>query len=516
MAVAAALEKIVADALVRVGFAGKALTLVVGVSGGSDSSALLHCLCRLRERHSFQIHVAHLNHDFRGVEADDDAEHVASVAREMGLNATIEKWDPEEFRRKHPSRVNSSFEDLAREMRYSFLAQVARSMAAAAVVVGHTGDDQAETVLLHLLRGSGLHGIAGMAELSPWPWPGEGNEIFLFRPLLEASKSSTVAYCQEIGIPYREDSGNYLARFTRVRVRRELLPLLEAEYNPRVKDSLVRLARTASQELDFLEREADRVWPQLAQDIDGSIYIDLRRLEEVHPALQALIFRRAYQGVKGDTRRLQEAHLRRLIELSRDAKSGLTISLPQGIKAHRTYFHLVLSHQAQLPCPLPALEGEHLINTPGDNKQTAATLASGWRVTVSYADPGASPLDGIGPPVPPRAKGEPLAGTDKLWTGNAWTVSLAPEVLAGGLILRSRRPGDRFQPLGMDLEKKLQDFFTDSHTPRSWRDRVPLLVTDGGIAAVAGHRVAQWARVTGDNSTSNSLFWVTIEINIRP
>ena len=141
MAVATALERIVADALARVGFSGQDLTLVVGVSGGPDSSALLHCLYRLQERHSLRVHPAHLNHDFRGAEADDDAEHVAAAARDLGVEATIEKWDPEEFRRQHPGRVNSSFEDLAREMRYSFLAEVAGSLGAAAVVVGHTLDD---------------------------------------------------------------------------------------------------------------------------------------------------------------------------------------------------------------------------------------------------------------------------------------------------------------------------------------------------------------------------------------
>jgi tRNA(Ile)-lysidine synthase len=509
MAVAAALEKIVAGALVRAGFSGKGLTLVVGVSGGPDSSTLLHCLCRLQERLSFKVHLAHLNHDFRGSEADDDAEHVAALAHGLGVDATIEQWDPEEFRRHNSGRVNSSFEDLAREMRYSFLGEVAASVGAAAVVVGHTGDDQAETVLLHLLRGSGLHGLAGMTELSPWPWPGDGTGFSLFRPLLAATKSGTVSYCRELGISFREDSGNYLPRFTRVRVRRRLLPLLEAEYNPRVKESLIRLARTAAQGLDFLEAEAGRVWPQLSQDIQGSIYIGLGRLREVHPALQALILRRGYQALKGDTRRLNEAHIRRLFDLCLGAKSGLRISLPQGINAYRTYFHLVLSHLAELPCPLPELDGEHPIEIPGDDRGSVTTSASGWRVSVGYASPNASPDNATGATrgESHRPDAEPLA-----WTGRPWTLALAPEVLKGGLILRSRRPGDRFQPLGMEHEKKLQDFFSDSHTPRSWRDRVPLLVTQGGIAGVVGHRAANWALGTRAETTSDHKVLVTLSI----
>ena len=505
MALAVALEKIVAGALVRVGFSGKALTLVVGVSGGPDSSALLHCLCRLRLHHSLQLHVAHLNHDFRGAEADDDAEHVAALARGVGLDATIEKWDPEEFRGKRPGRGKSSFEDLAREMRYSFLAQTARSIGAAAVVVGHTADDQAETVLLHLLRGSGLHGIAGMSELSTWPWPIEGAGLSLFRPLLAASKTDTVSYCNALGLAYREDSGNLLSRFTRVRVRRELLPQLAAEYNPKIRDSLVRLAGTAALQLDFLQSEVSRVWPQLSRDIDGAIYIELEKLGEVHPAVQALIFRQAYQGIKGDVRGLQETHLRRLTGLVQDSRSGRTVDLPQGIKAHRTYQHLVLSHGANLPCPLPALNGEHVINTPNTRNETAITLTSGWRVTVGYTEPDPGP-DLRGP--------QPEAAAILPWEGQRWTVPLAAEALIGGLKLRSRRPGDRLQPLGMDRQKKLQDFFTDSHTPRSWRNRVPLLVTDLGIAAVVGYRAAQWAQGKDKTSLSKDTIWVTIELEL--
>ena len=513
MAIAGDLEKIVADALVRVGFSGKSLTLVTGVSAGPDSSALFHCLYRLQEQHSIQVHLAHLNHDFRGDEADEDAVHVAAMAQHLGIPATIEKWDPEEFRAQHPGRVSSSFEDLAREMRYSFLAGVAASVGAAAVAVGHTGDDQAETVLLHLLRGAGLHGIAGMAELSPWPWPGEGDGFSLFRPMLAASKSATVSYCQELGIPFREDSGNFLPKFTRVRVRRRLLPLLEAEYNPQVKESLLRLARTAAQELDFLESEVSRIWPQLSQEMGGSIYVDLVRFEEIHAALQALVIRRAYQELKGDTRRLKESHIRRLIDLCRNAKSGLTISLPQGIKAHRTYYHLVLSPLAQLPCPLPPLQGEQLVRMPGEMGQSATTLVSGWRVTVSHASPGANPrnVTDTGSGDFQQMNRDPLA-----WTGQPWQVSLATDALAGGLIMRSRRAGDRFQPLGMGHEKKLQDFFTDSHTPASWRDRVPLLVTEAGIAAVTGHRAAQWALGKENDGTLDYQNMVIIKLELRP
>ena len=507
MSKTAGLETELAAALTRAGFSGTTRMLLVGISGGPDSSALLHCLTRLRQHDSFGLHAAHLNHDFRGAEADDDAEHAAAFARDLGVPATVEKWDPLEFQRDNPERRNSSFEHLAREMRYSFLAKTAKTVGAAAVVVAHTADDQAETVLLHLLRGSGLHGIAGMSELAPWPWPAEGLGLFLFRPLLAVSKQDTAAYCHQAGITYREDSGNSLPRFTRVRLRRELIPRLEAEYNPKVKDSLLRLARTAAIQLDYVEREVSRVWPQLAQDADGAIYVDLERFGAIDPALQALVLRRAYQGVKGDTRRLEETHLRHLVTTALEGRSGQAIELPQGVKAHRTYYHLVFFHGDRLPCPLPPLNGEYVVEIPVNPNETATTLISGWRVTTGYSEP-----DGAGG----TAEFDSPTEQQILWRGQRWTVPLDAEVLSGGLTIRSRQPGDRWQPHGMDRQKKLQDYFTDAHTPRSWRDRVPLLVTPQGIAAVAGHRASQWAQNRGHSISTEATVWVTIQLDMQP
>ena len=166
----ARIERQIAAALRRTGYSGNSSLLVVAASGGPDSSALLYGLDHLKEAHGLRLHVAHLNHDFRGKEADEDAEFVASLAEDLGLPFTVEQQDPTEYRRQ---RRISSFEQLAREMRYMFLAQVAKNTGAKAVAVGHTVDDQAETVLQHVLRGAGLHGLRGMSEVSPGRGPRE-------------------------------------------------------------------------------------------------------------------------------------------------------------------------------------------------------------------------------------------------------------------------------------------------------------------------------------------------------
>ena len=268
MAVIARLERQVAEALVRADYSGNGSHLVVGISGGPDSTALLHCLFRLRQSHNLRLHAAHLNHDFRGEEAEEDARFAAALASNLALPATVERRDVILYQKE---RRISSFEQGARELRYSFLAEVAQGMGASAVAVGHTSDDVAETVLLHILRGSGMQGLRGMSESSPWPFPREAGDLRLFRPLLNATKADTESYCREFGIQFRVDSGNYLSRFTRNRVRQNLLPLLASEYNPRVRESLVRLSRTAALELDYMEAEIERLWPQVTVEEDGAV-----------------------------------------------------------------------------------------------------------------------------------------------------------------------------------------------------------------------------------------------------
>ncbi len=507
MTTVAVLERQVSGALHRAGYSGNGTALVVAVSGGPDSSALLHCLSRLRERHLLRLHVAHLNHDFRGEEAEEDARFVSALARDLGLAATVERGDVPAYQRQ---RRISSFEQAARELRYSFLVEVAESVGAAAVAVGHTADDLAETVLLHILRGAGIHGLRGMSELSPWPWPQAGGQLRLFRPLLQVTKDDTLSYCSGLGRDYREDSGNYLPQFTRNRVRHRLLPLLASEYNPRVRESLVRLARTAALELDYMEGETGRLWPRVAVEEDGAVGFDQPALASVHPALQKLLLRRAYAHLMGDTRRLEERHLDAMAALAREGVTGRSLDLPGGLKLHRSYDYLRLSRDAGLPCPFPGLEGTHPLALPSAGEAQVVSTAGPWRVTLRVDK---SPQYSVGSKAP-ESKARPLRrGSGPVSPGRqVWTAYLDRSVLGVQGQVRTRQPGDRFQPLGMAGDKKLQDFFTDARVPRGWRDQVPLLVSHQGIAWVVGYRIAHWARVGASEPGPSEILRITFEL----
>ena len=460
-------EAKVQAAIEREGLGGDVL-LVAAVSGGPDSMTLLHSLLSLRECTSLRLHVAHVNHNFRG-EADEDARFVAAAATALGLPSTVKKADPIAYQKQ----LNiSSFEEAAREVRYNVLAEVSKETGAAAIALGHNADDLAETVLMHIIRGSGIHGLRGMAELSPWRSRDGDVATVLFRPLLGITRRDTEAYCRRHQISFREDPSNLLLRFTRNRVRHELMPILE-RYNPRVKEALVRLAHSASLEVDYLENEMAEVWPALAQVDGDSVVLNVGALRSLHPHLQRMVLRRSYQQLTGNTRRLEETHLKAMGDFV-VATPGKVLGLPRGLWLHAGYGELILGHSLARQCPLPPLEGEHDLPSPSSAAE-AITRIPGWTATVRLLPA----LEAV--------------------ACDPFIAYLDLEAIGCGLRVRKRIPGDRFRPLGMYTDKKLQNFYVDQKVPRAWRDRIPLLVSDRGIAWVVGYRVAEWARARPDS-----------------
>ena len=477
-------DRLVADTLVRCGYSGRNATLVVAVSGGPDSSTLLLALHRLAVSHQVQLHVAHLIHDLRGQESDEDAQFVAGMAADLNLPVTVHRADPVTYQREN--RI-SSFEQATRGLRYAFLADNARRLDASAVAVGHTRDDQAETVLQHLLRGTGLTGLAGMREVTPWPWPGHSPKLELFRPLLQVTKSETEEYCRSLGRPFRTDSENTQPYFTRNRVRHQLLPLLAREYNPRVQEALVRLSGIAALDLDYLEQQCGLLWEQAATNTGPPggehIELDLSILLSAHAALRRLLLKKAYVTLAGDPRRLQEDNISAMARTLEREDPEATLSLPRGIWFHRTRRSVVFSQSPQPPCSLPEFRDNYTLSLPQVPGLCVETLAGPWTVTVQLS---------LFPPAKSAVGPTPMVA------------HLDPGLVSQGLTVRTRLPGDKFRPLGMKNAKKLQDFFVDAKVPRGWRDRIPLLVSDQGIAWVVGCRIADWAKADSYGSPAAS------------
>ena len=496
--------------------------LLVAVSGGPDSLTLLIALSSVSPELGMELHGAHLDHGLRGQDSEADARFVADTCQEIGVGLTTGRADVNALKTK----LRMSTEAAAREARYEFLGRVAAEQGAEAVALGHTADDQAETVLMNIIRGSGLVGLRGMETVTHREIAGSG--VLLVRPLLGLARHDTEAYCRELGLLPRRDKSNLDLDATRNRVRLELLPLLRG-YNPGIEKALRRLSRTAGAQVSHLDSEVDRVWSETAREADGTVSIRRTEFLRLSQAVQAHLLRRAVSLVKGDVQGIEQVHIDAMAALIAGA-SGKSLDLPGGVRFGVGYeTGTVTGPRSHHAPPLPIVGG-HPLAVPG------ATTVAGWSVvarvvaphpesssetgeaTTALSPPHPSPLPRRGEGTRPsthapfmdqgstsetRSRGEvvkgespaPEASTDDSLHADRLTAYLDLDALGGELEVRARKSGDRFQPLGMSGHKKLQDFMVDAKVPQPSRDSVPLVVSPKGIAWVVGWRIAEWAKV---------------------
>ena len=456
--------------------------LVAAVSGGPDSLSLLHALSHLRDGMGLRLHGAHLDHGLRGAASKSDARFVADTSRGLGIGLTAEAADVAALRR----RKGLSLEEAAREARYEFLARVVAEQAAKAVVLGHTADDQAETVLMNIIRGSGLAGVRGMKSSASRTIAGQ--DFLLLRPLLGVSGKETRDYCARLKLHPRFDESNLSTEPRRNRVRLELLPLLE-QLNPAVRDALIRLSRNAAQAEEHLAMVVDAVWQDAVSEHQGRIVLAKGVFLRLDPAVQSHLLRRAVAGLKGDLDGVHHGHVEDMTGMM-SGPAGRSLDLPGGLRFSTGYSEATIASTRLAPCPLPPLEGEHELRIPGE------TAVGDWRVTARVLDRSevdASEQDW-------KADDRRPIGTPTDLDPGRLAVFLSYDAVGGRLNVRGRSPGDRFHPLGMAGRKKLQDVLVDDKVPRGWRDRVPLVVADGGIVWVVGWRIADWAKVEDEDA----------------
>ncbi len=287
-------------------------TVIVGVSGGADSVCLLHVLVNLRERLGIALHVAHLNHMLRGDDSEGDARYVSDLTEQLGVPATIESRDVKAYQAAH----RLSLEVAARQVRYRFFSDVAKNVGAARIAVGHTADDQAETILMHLVRGAGPTGLLGMQPSTVWTSPGLAG-LTIIRPLLPVSREETQTYCRQQNFSPRQDSSNLSLSLFRNRIRRELMPLLRS-YNPRISEALIRTSDTLAIEQSFLEDYVSEIWPKVTSEENGAIILDRKAVTSLHPAVQRHLLRRVTRKVLGDLEDIEWKHIEKM-------RDGLTL-----------------------------------------------------------------------------------------------------------------------------------------------------------------------------------------------
>jgi len=440
---------------------------LLAVSGGPDSTALLLVLAHLAASGGLKLDLwlAHFDHGLRR-QAEREAEKafLSGLAAKLGLPFLLGQGDVRAHARQH----RLSLEEAARDLRYRFLANQAQKAAINVVATGHTADDQAETVLMHLVRGSGLTGLAGMRPSSSWPFPGR-DDLLLVRPLLEVSREETERYCREEDLSPCLDVTNLLLGPLRNRIRHELLPLLR-RYNPKIDGALLRLAAATASDLAYLDETAMASWHALALKEEGSVGFRRSELAALSPAIRSRLLQAACQQLLADARQIEAVHIRSMVEaLAKPA--GSRLSLPGGLTfaVDGEFVRLTLGREAAARVrPIP----ETPLAVPG------RTTVAGWLIEA-----------------------EILPGQRVEVGADPYEAFLDYQAVGGQLAIRGRRRGDRFRPLGLGGEKKIQDYLVDAKMPRDERDGVPLVCASWGIAWVVGHRIDERARVRKDTRT---------------
>jgi tRNA(Ile)-lysidine synthase len=442
------------------------------VSGGGDSIALLRILHQLAGPLDLHLVVAHLNHGVRGAEADADASFVGDLARGLGIPCVIGSWRPD--RAGH-------FESDARRARYRWLTETAQAHGANVVAVAHTRDDQAETILHRIVRGTGPRGLTGIpAERLLADDPA----VTLVRPLLGVSRRQLRAYLKSLDQSFREDSSNGDLSRTRARIRTDLLPKLAAEYNPKVANALLRLGVLASSLERALGFELDNYEHRLVVSLTRdriALKADLLRTMRRFPRVEVL--RRLWRRAGWPERSMSMARWLRLVELI-EIDQPTRIEVGAGVAVSADGSLVVLER--------------HSVSPPLD-QSVAEALPE-----IGVAIPGRTPVF--------WARGE-LDAQLGLAADSSFDETVDLDRLVLPLRVRSPRPGDRFEPLGMrGRGMALADFFRGRKVARAERSCIPLVCDRTGIIWVVGHRIADRASVGSTTSRHLRLAWRTCDV----
>ncbi len=418
--------------------------LIVGLSGGIDSQVLTHALGIVAESGGPPVHAVHVDHELRP-ESGDDAAGVQQLCREWGVSCDVVKvdvpgWDAE---------LDQGVESAARHARYAALASTALDNDTDTIVTGHTLNDQAETVMLRLLAGTGLEGLSGMSMFSRRPIalaPGRPavRRLALFRPLLGISRDRIEAYAAQVGINPIEDPSNQSTAFRRNAIRHNVVPhLLEIE--PAALDAIFRTTSTLQDDAGFIADAVDQAFDEIVAERSGVWMLERQQFRSVHAAIQRRVLYRAIDSVLGTALRLSQERLESLRIAAIDGQPGKTIELADDVVGYIDYDRLAIGHVTTLEETLRKLSWIPLLE-PGSETRLCGDineqLSNGWRV-----------------------RGSVTSDQD--------------------VVLRTRRDGDRTRgPRRREI--KLQDWFTDQKVPRYLRDWLPLIAVNDEVRWVIG------------------------------
>ena len=431
--------------------------LIVGVSAGVDSMVLLHLLNVFRQPFDLSLIVAHVNHGIRPKESEAEAELVQKESERLGLTFEYGLFNAKEFQKTR----GISLQDAARRIRFHYYGVLLQKYSANKIALGHNADDQVETVLLRLMRGSGLKGLKGILPIR------EGRVI---RPLLEVWRREIESFAQEMKIPYLLDSSNLKENYLRNHIRLTLIPLIEREYQPNFKEIVLRTSGILREEDDYLERGAEEAYHEIVQEEKDALSFKLSKYQSLHPAIQWRVLQKMW--IRMD-------------------KGGIEIEVREGIDVDQIYKKLGQFNPSFL------LELSHGVSL--EKRYDLVTMRKGWAklvppFEVELTVPGRTYIEEI----KRNVVIEEIGRNDEIED-----LYRLPDMalfdyqnLQFPLKVRNFRPGDRFQPLGLKGTQKLKEFFIDHKIPKFERPRIPLLISGEMIAWIVGYRINERVKVT--------------------
>jgi len=483
------LEETVADFLRRQGLFAGAERILLAVSGGADSIALLHVLTALKTQGGIQpdLVCAHINHQLRGPASEADERFVVEQASRLGLPAITRGVDVRAHARTH----GLSLETAARQLRRASLAEIAHNQRCTWVCTGHQKNDNAETVLHRLLRGTGFRGLAGIRPMRHL------GDLQLASPLLCATRPDIAQYLERHHLQWREDQTNTDTAYTRNYIRHRLLPFLQKEAQGSLVEELSALAESASRLYDRIEREAEEAWSRLVEPIAGETVIQASGLASLPEPVAVELIRRAVASITTGGSELTAPHYRGVLELARKNQGGKRISLSGGLIVRYQREHLVLSkdREGEVGCVsrTACAVGGMVRDT---HPTTPAVLMVPGRTRWAEQE------------IEARIYNRDEIDTAKLSGDKGPTVEyLDLDRVNLPVVVRTRLPGDRFQPLGMADEKKVGKFLTTAKVPRDVRERILILADRERILWVYPVRLSERVRITG---TTNRVLQLTI------
>lgn len=442
--------------------------VLVALSGGADSVALLYALNHLKKELGIQLFAAHLNHQIRGIQAHEDALFSFHVSSKNNIRCFLKSVNVPEM----AMEKKMSMEEAARAARYEMLLTLKEQLHCNKIALAHNLDDQAETIIMRILRGTGLNGLRGIAYK---------REDGVIRPLMDVKRYEIEEFCSLNEIDYITDNTNYDNVYTRNKVRLELLPFIEEHFACNIKEILARMSHGIREDSIYLEDNAHQLFASLHQRIeDYAVQFEIESLEPLSSAMVKRLLKFAYAELTGNAEGLESIHLDDALKLMHNPKSGLKANFPKGIIVEKKGYHLYVTKK---PIESEEVEFQYEIVLDGITVVPELGIEIDTRVIS-------------------REKSKLLSASSNIKAFDF-------EKIKGPLVVRNRRVGDRIKPLGFNGRKKIKDIFIDKKIPQHSRGRIPIITDDEKIIWIVGHDISDESKIV--DSTKK-----VVRLTVRP